>query len=95
MEPIQDLLDEAERRGFRPTSKPYLDIKGQGGWVVQGIADFKKLKGGHSSTHTGWVFDNKADANNFYRLTKISSKTLNYSPDKNKEALDSFFSKNI
>jgi hypothetical protein len=86
MEPIKDLLDEAKRRGFRPTAKPYLDMESQGGWVVNGIADFKKIKGGCSSTHTGWVFDNEADANNFYNMTAAH---------KNKEALDGFFSKII
>lgn len=85
MENIQDLLAEAKRRGFRPTGKPYLDMKGQGGWCVNGLADFHKIgKTGRGWSNIGWVFDNEADANNFYKMT---------SARKNKEALDGFFAK--
>jgi hypothetical protein len=73
LEPIRELVAEARERKFRANAKPYLDIKGQGGWVVQGIADFKKLKSGYSSTQTGWVFDNEVDANNFYEAFRIKS----------------------
>lgn len=69
LEGIRELVQEANRRGFR-AKEIYLDMEVQGGWCVNGIADFKK-DGGHTSwSQTGWVFDNKADATNFYNEFK-------------------------
>lgn len=91
MENIQHIIDEAERRGWRPTRPPHLDMKVQGGWVVDGVGDRKKLKGGGLGwSYFGWVFDNQADANNLYNYFRNDKKRAADS----KQRLDNFFSSN-
>lgn len=75
LEPIRESVESAKEAGFLAFEPPFLDMKVQGGWVVSGMGNFEKLKGGHRASHMGWVFDNKADATNFYNEFKKAPAT--------------------